>query len=276
MNKITPEIIRADDRLLAKLSFQLDNDKKSQFVSLEFWSDGQPMDLINTTAGNIKGYSVVIKNPKRFVEICIPYARTIECRIAYLNADNLVQSETITIELEEVAAIILDDTQTDSLQVDGSSFEEKMRQLPQTLAKRPSAWTLKLSLTDAIHVKVLKAGKQPTWACFGQMGHELSNTDFMFTLYPGIESFSIPTELILKYHRHHLRDGRLSVFELVRADFHRIPDVLYKSVISNSIRLSEFTMPERHLVSYFTAPTGEPLGDRWVVSNNLPQLQDDT
>jgi hypothetical protein len=265
---MTYEIIRFEDRLIAKFTFVLDNISKKS--TIEFWDGPTPLEIISTTYGIILGHKVILDEYKRS-DVCIQYTdRPIECRIAYLDGDDLVKSKTLQIELENIAEIKHSNQNVDSLKGDGKSFETQMRQIPEILAKHSSSWYLKLELEENIVVRVLRHGNTPLVGCFGQNTYEVSVTDFIFTLYPEINSFVIPIELVFKNHMKLKKHERLFISELIRVDFHRIPNILYKHVISNGVDVSNVKHQEKHLLSHFTGPTGQPLGFKWVVINNLP------
>lgn len=269
MIKVTTQVIRFEDSLMCKFVFTLDMAIKSKSMTIEFWDGEHSVDIATTTVGYIQRKKITIDQPKQRVEVCIPYLdHQIECRVAYLDEDDLVKSETLQIEPEKVSSVEASRLEPDFVPSDGENFSEQMTNLPDTLKERGSAWNLKLTASSNIVVEVLKSGPEPIKAAFGDGQHEVTSSDFIFTLYPNQKNFVIPAEVILKFKKNY-RGLLLGVSELVEAGFHRIPNVYYKSPISNFIHGNRIKS-ENHSLSNFRTPDGETFGENWIVQNDLP------
>lgn len=271
MFKVSHSVIRADDQLLAKFTF-VPETRGLSLVELGFWSESHPIEIAGSTVGHISDNKVLLKKVQ-IAEVLIPYNnKPIECRMSYIDDNNLVASKTEIFVLEQRPSVQTAEKENPVISFGGTSFENRMSNIQNVIGNNKSKWQLKLSVSDHVVVQVLRYGAKPITVCFGEPGHELSFPDFIFTVYPQNYTFVIPVELINKNRKMYGSD-RLSVFELIKPDFHKIPDIYYKRIISNSIDIGSNKQKVREL-SYFSSPVGEPLTGGWIIKNNLPVKND--
>jgi hypothetical protein len=234
------------------------------------------LEIVSTTEGSIRDRKVVLQKQKSYLEVCLLYReKPFDCLIAYLDGDNLMKHETFEIEPEKVRPIESLTTVTEPIRTNSLDFNEKLRELYSELTLKRSTWHLKLELDKDIKVEVLRAGKRFTLVSFGESGPELVDGDFIFTLDPQVKRFVIPMELVWRNFHKYKGKAHLAVFELVRADFHRIPNMFYKRPISNSISLND--VPRMTDISAtFTSPLGIPLPqDEWSLDYGVPTRSED-
>jgi len=271
MSRVASEIIRVQDRLLLKLSIRLEREC-AEWSYIEFRSGDSVLDIFSTTEGAIQGNRIIIRKQKPYLETCLDYISSdFDCVIAYLDGDNLMKHETIHIEPERVKVIEGIEERSESVATENKDFAGGLRELHDALALRRSAWHLKMELDKDIKVAVLRCGKVPISVVFGEFSDGLVDGDFIFTLDPLIKSFVVPTELVWRNYRKYKKQARIAVFELVQADFHRIPNIFYKSPISNSVAVSAFPKIKPVNSESFTSPLGVPLSqDKWQCEYGLP------
>lgn len=277
MNKITPEIIRVRDQLLIKLSMHLES-VESEWNYIEFRQNDKSLEIFSTTEGSIKENRVILRKRKSYLEVCIVYTSgPWECIIAYLDGNDLLKHQTIPLEVEQLDPIRELEQVVDIIKTKNVGFSERLKELHRTvLPSRHSPWQLKLEVQRDLRIKVLRSGASVIHVTFGKYSPELIKGDFIFTLDPHVKVFAIPREIIWQnYHTYGGKTG-LGIFELVQADFHRIPDVYYKTAISNSVPLNEFPKIQKGVLSSFTSPLGILFTeDEWNLQNGLPRRIDD-
>jgi hypothetical protein len=271
MSKVNSEIIRVQDQLLIKLFIYLGKEH-AEWNYIEFRKDDLTLDILSTTEGAIRKKRVILLKQKPYLEICLNYiSDSFDCVIAYLDGDNLLKHETTLIEPEQIKSITKAKDETDFLATSNNSFAERLQELYERLTSRRSLWHLKLELDKNIKVTVLRSGKASVNVAFGRSSYEPVSGDFIFSLDPEIKNFIIPTELVWRNYHEYEGKAHLAVFELVQADFHRIPNMFYKSPISNSVALSHFPKVITTNSVQFSSPLGLSLPqEHWKCDYGLP------
>ncbi len=271
MNKIAPEIIRVKDQLLIKVSISLDG-TASEYSYVEFKQGEKLLDIFSTTEGSINNGRVILRKQKSYLEICIEYtSEQLECIIAYMDGNDLLKYQTVPIDVEKLNPIRKIEQYTDIIKTKNTDFSKRMDELHSTSQTRHSSWQLKLEIEKDLKVKVLRSGQAVINVAFGRHSKEPVGGDFIFTLDPTIKNFVIPREVIWRHYRNYGQDARLSIFELVQADFHNVPDVYYKCPISNAVALKQFPKMIDRAITEFTSPSGIYFSsDEWQIPYGLP------
>jgi len=271
MSKVVSDIIRVKDRLLIKLAIYLER-THAEWNYLEFRRENSILDILSTTEGFIQNNRIVLKKQKSRLEICIDYSdKPFDCIIAYLDSDNLMKHETVHIEPEIFKPIQPFGQEAIVVETGERLFSDKLQELHKTLTTRRSLWHLRISLERDLKVSVLRSGKSSINVAFGSSGDDVVIGDFIFSIDPDTKNFVIPVELVWMNSKLYPRHARLAIFELVQADFHRVPNMFYKSPISNSVVYSDCDKIETGSLEAFTSPLGLVFTpDQWRCDYNLP------
>ena len=271
MSRVASDIIRVKDKLIIKLTISLEG-SVSEWSYLEFRQDDSMLDILSTSAGFIQGNRIILKEQKSYLDVCLGYiCEPFECIIAYLDGDNLMKHETLLVEPEVFKPIQTLEHNASVIRTGNVGFFDKLQELHKILATRRSLWHLKLEVNRDINVTVLRSGKSPITVAFGKSTDHIVTGDFIFSIEPEIKNFVIPIELVWRHYGTYKKRARLSIFELVQVDFHKIPNVFYKSSISNSIAVSDCVKIEQGSPESFTSPLGEPLAEElWQYDYKLP------
>lgn len=97
-----------------------------------------------------------------------------------------------------------------------------------------------MACPDDVLLTVKEAGKDAALVCLGEIGEELSASDYVFQIDPFIKHLNFPKSLLREYHHLYTPGCSLGIFELIKPDFLGVKNVFYKILISNTLSLSSF------------------------------------
>jgi hypothetical protein len=195
-----------------------------------------------------------LHDSKSDIKVCVPYtSEPFDCIIAYLNNDNLLEHETINIK-PDLINLSHDDAQLVTIRTPNAHFVDRLNALPKILIERRSTWFFKLEVNNDVHVTVLRNGANPIYVSFGSSEIPMVESDFIFYVEANTRNFIIPIEVVWQNSAKYPENSRLGLYELVSVDFHKIPNIYYKSPISNSIQLKDFPQANKKYASSSLSP----------------------
>ena len=270
LSKIDVSTFRVDNQSLLRARVRTGT-MDCEYSSFQFLDkDKNNLRIVSTSSGFIGEDVVRVTGTSDFIEIFMDHPNEIqqcECLISFLNGNNLINSESLyfTPITGKGMSPSLSDIQT--IKSRGINFDDRMKQMKDRLEYQLSSkWRIQLRVQDDIILRINSKANKRALACLGESSVNLISSDFVFFLYPTINKMVIPREVIWKNHGKYTSDT-LCCFELVKADFHRSENSLYKSKISNSIHVYDISKDEKVKIDDFRQPTGAMLDDNWSISN---------
>jgi len=266
MSTISVNTFKVDNHRIQRVRMNLS--RTSEKCVLQFKTDKNPLNVISTSLGIIKDNTVEMTNPSEFIQLYLELGSENkgECLLSFYNENTLSKSESLSfpIDLTSCVSPIKSDIQV--IKTMGLDFTSRMLQFVDTLGRRPnSRWKVNITVEDDIVLKINNRSQYMCFASVGEMSDKILSSDIIFALYPKIHKLRIPKELIWKKFSSY-NSNNIFCFELVKPDFQKIKNILYKSKISNSLDIHDIPKKVPQVLSDFHNPFGEKFTNEWTIS----------
>jgi len=264
---------KIDIKLLgSELVFTFVNEfhKSYDRITIDVRSDGESLDIIYTTEGNIKGHRVYINRRLVNLSYAIAYNNKIsdlESIVAFYSGNDIVNQEIITSHINKIHEEdrpVVNTVKTDIIDL------QKLDDIDESIQKYESKWKFDLVVASDI-IATRQAGDTGIYLVFGDMDTQIRSSDLIFPVNSNMKQIIIPKEIVWKNHSLY-RGEFLCLGELVQIDC--LEGVYYKAPISNRIKISECPQIVQSGLLNFATPTRGHFGKEWVVDphSNLPVL----
>ncbi len=274
MSKISTIVQRVDNKKVVNIRLYIEQDKPYESASIAFMHDHAPMDIYWSSAGSVRGRKIHISTDSH-VDINLEHIHNMEsfeCLISYLQGEDLLFYETLVIHIDKSPSI--DYEQADIAVVSSSkgNFENKLRIFKNQVLRQASPWKIYLSVVNNIIVSVNTHGNKKIFVSFGELNAEVASSDFIFCIEPRKHKTIIPKEVFWSKYDVYAPNARLCICQLVKADFHSVDNMYYKTAISNIVPMSSFSKRKKTDLRNFRSPIGRQLYKYWMIdkNSNLP------
>jgi len=272
MSQIEVSKFRINNEHLLKIKIDFSKISYDKCI-IEFVSQGRNITVVSTSVGSINKNSVIITKITDMANVFVSapdYSG--ECLISFLSGGQLINSESIPFVVDRGGVAPLFTNEIDIIKSSGSNFNQRMKHFFDMINRRNSKWRINISVQDDIMLSVKTTSRDTVFVAIGEIGHEMTNSDLIFTLYPNISRIIIPSEIIVsRYNMYKSKD--LCCSELVKPDFCAIDNIFYKSKISNTVNIRKLDLHKHHDIDYYKMPTGTKFESGWHLSSlNLPVM----
>jgi hypothetical protein len=281
-SKVLTKLFRTNDVRLVQASISIGYENPFHSSTVEFRAGSRRVNILSVDKGSIADNVIHLDASRKFINSTIDHVdniETIDCLISYLNEHNeLIDSENVELPVDKRGSIRPSLVQMVTVETDINNFRERDKQFRRNLkGKKPLNWRVRLDIQDDVVVEILSSGDKAIYVAFGEINEDVLASDVIFQLVPGVTTFVIPREVIWMKYGQYAVDAKLGISGLVKADFHLVKNIFYKSSISNnSLSLSDLPRKTESTIDYFTNPLGGKFeSSTWIISkqSSLPVIR---
>lgn len=272
MSKIDVQSFRVNNDHLLRVRLNVDSVKCEKY-EVKLQVNRQNMHVLSTSKGIITRNNVIsVLGGFDYLEVFADYPKqgeSGECFVSFQNGDELVHSESLKFDINRKSTVTPLNNDIEVVKTLGMDFESRMKSFVDRLSSKTlSKWSAYLSVDGDITVQIKAAPKTRSWAAFGEKSNEILATDILLSLDPDTRKIIIPIEAVwVNFDAYDT--SSLYLFELVQADFHNVPNVYYKTKISNAVNLDSIPRIDMRRLEDYQSPTGEKLTDKnWQISES--------
>lgn len=244
MSSMKTQLYRSADHRVLKVDLEINYASTYDVCVISFKCKDETIDIISTSAGKVnlkeKNIEVVEENKLQiYLEYCTLY-HELECLIGYYDNKVLQYYENLSNVFDSRKPIEANVASIMTIPTVLGSFSEKLSDFKTKLKSKISSWRVEVSCPDDILLIFHSSSEIPATMSFGEVSEEVLASDYLFTIDPTVSILNLPKDIVKKQYPKYLANCQLGVFEIVRPDFMPGDYCRYKTLISNSLGLSDF------------------------------------